>query len=150
MSIIRRQKGTKLPTKKDEVQDDGISQDVADEALASGSETEWETVKVGLGTEWKFESKDSPPLIGLYVGTQDVEIDPEKNEGRTSARAHQFTTAADGDMVFIWGSSEIDSAMEEIGLNEKVRVSYLGRDSFTSDDGPRQIKRYKVERAVTR
>lgn len=139
-------------TERDNQTDDAMPQDMADEAM-QGTEEEWETVKVGIGREWDFD-KDGKFLVGIYQGPQDIEIAPEKQQKnddgtmRTSAKAHIFATVPDGEQVFLWGSHELDGGMDEIGHSEKVRISFLGRESFTSDAGPRQVKRYKVEKAA--
>lgn len=133
--------------------DDAMTQEMADKAMAdAAANEEWETVSVGLGTEWDFEK--SGPLVGFYKGTQDVELSEEKQKQaaaqgnpRKTATAHQFTKGNDGEEVFVWGSHELDKAMEEIGVDEKVRITFLGIEQFKADDGPRQVKRYKVERS---
>lgn len=104
---------------------------------------EWETLRTGLGKEWTFESG---PLIGHWVGVETVPIDPPGPDGRDSADAYIFADS-NGEQVFLWASHELATAMTQAGTGDKLRISFLGRDTFTGDDGPRQIKRYKVERA---
>lgn len=128
--------------------DDAIDPAVADEAMA-GSE-EWEDVRVGLGRGWDF-SKDGE-LTALYVGPMEVELkEPQKQDDgtlRNSAKAHQFGLVdGSGEIVFLWGSYELDNALTEVGTNDKVKVMELPRESFTSDSGPRQVRRFRVQRA---
>lgn len=110
---------------------------------------EWEQVGSTLGNEWDFD-KDGP-LIGHYLGSEAVELknplNDEKGNVRTHATAFRFAHEPDGEIVFLWSSYEVEQAMKVIGPGDKVRVTALGRESFTGDDGPRQIKRYKIERA---
>jgi hypothetical protein len=110
------------------------------------SEEEWEDVNPGLGRAWDFDKYGD--LVGIYIGVQHVEIDPQKNEGRTEAKAHQVGLLDNSaEIVFVWGSHELDNAFTDIGGGDKVKVSFLGRDTFNSDNGPRQVKRYRVQRA---
>lgn len=125
--------------------DDAIPQEMADSAMSNQDE-EWEEVRAGIGRGWDF-SKDGKSLTGLYMGTQSVELpnDPD----RETANAHQFGLLdGSGEIVFLWESHELNGALEEVGLNEKIRVTFLGYEPFTSKDGPRQVKRYRVQRAV--
>lgn len=108
--------------------------------------TEWETVQIGLGREWDF-TRDGA-LVGNYLGSSVVET--QKVE---SGEATAYRFAVTGEEVFVWGSSEIVSAFSRmipgtddpiIAIGDKVRVEYLGRDSFTDANGPKQIKRYRI------
>jgi hypothetical protein len=130
-------------TEKDNQTDDAMPEEMAEQAMTETTE-EWEDVRVGLGREWDFD-KDGKFLVAVYQGPTEVDLpdDPERDK----ATAHQFLLLDEtGEIVFLWGSHELNSKMDEIGHSEKVRISFLGRDSFTSDTGPRQVKRYKVQR----
>lgn len=134
-------------------EDDAMPQDMADEALASTDE-EWEEVRVGLGRGWDLE-KDGP-LEGIYINIQDVDIPKEKQQTgpdgklREQAKAFQFAlTDGSSETVFVWESHELTAALDEIGIGEKVRITFLGRENFSSDGEPRQVKRYRVQRAKT-
>jgi len=105
---------------------------------------EWEDVSVGLGTEWDFEKRGI--LTGYYMGPKEIPL-PEKareKTGRETAMVHEFAEKETGEAVFIWDSYQLALAMTEPGVGDLVRVEFQGRDSFTGDDGPRQVKRYKV------
>lgn len=107
------------------------------------AEEEWESVQIGLGKEWDLE-KDGP-LIAIYVDSTEIALENDKD--RSSAKARIFAMPDTGEQVFLWDSYELAVALEQVGAGEKVRVTFLGRDSFSGDDGPRQVKRYKVERS---
>lgn len=106
---------------------------------------EWEDIKVGLGDEWNF---DSGPLVGSYLGTEEMELKaPDTESGIRVNQVHSFNPEGeDADrIVFVWGSAILDKAFEQIEVGARVRVTFLGIDSFKSDEGPRQIKRYRVQ-----
>lgn len=130
--------------------DDAIDPDVAAETMA-GTEDEWEDVRVGLGRGWDF-AKDGE-LMGLYLGPNEVQLKEPiiQDDGteRHTAVAHQFgLTDGSGEIVFVWTSYELDQALTEVGTNDKVKVMELPRESFTTSDGkPRQVRRYRVQRA---
>lgn len=120
----------------------------ADDVTDSPGGEEWEDVKVGLGKEWDFGSgvgEDSRPLVAFYIDTADVTL--ENDPDRDTARAQLFALADTGEQVFLWDSYELSTALEQVNTGDKVRITFLGRDSFTGQDGPRQVKRYKVQRA---
>lgn len=140
-------------TADEQANEDAIPEDVAAEATA-GTDEEWEDIKTGLGRSWDLEGKDGP-LQGLYLGINEVELTEDKwqknDDGtiRKTAKAHSFGLQdGSGEIVFVWGSYQLDEALTEVGINDKVKLSFLGRESFSSDSGPRQIKRYRVQKAV--
>lgn len=116
---------------------------------ASDESDEWETVQVGLGREWDFDRDGS--LIGNFLGTAVVETDKVESG---EATAYLFSAHGDGEDVFVWGSAEIVKAFARtipgtddplIATGDKVKISFLGRESFTGAKGPQQIKRYRVQ-----
>lgn len=115
------------------------------EPPAAESGEEWETLRTGLGREWKFEN--DAPLIGTWVGVETVPLTEPREDGATEATAYIFADN-NGEQIFLWTSSELETAMTQAGIGDKLRISSLGIESFTGKDGPRQIKRFKVERAV--
>lgn len=137
---------------KDQADKDAIPQDVADAANADNTSEEWEEIRVGIGREWDFD-KDGA-LTGIYRGPNDVDLPsyddskPESEKNRKSALAQSFGLTDTGEIVFVWGSYELNEALTEVGVDDKVMIDFLGRESFTSEDGPRQVKRYSVKRAV--
>lgn len=129
--------------------------EAATDAPAEAPQTtddEWEQISTGIGREWDFD-KDGP-LVANWVSVETVDLkppfqkDPDGND-RTKALAYVFADT-NGEQVFLWESHELSQALTQAGVGDKLRISFLGRESFTGDDGPRQVKRYKVERAVTR
>lgn len=135
---------------KDTADADAISEDMASEALATPTtDEEWEDIQVGLGRGWDFD-KDGD-LTGLYLGVNEVPIKEENRRGdddRETAKAHSFGLVdGSGEIVFVWGSYEMDLAMTEVGVDDKVRVHLIGVEQFSSDSGPRQVKRYRVQKA---
>ncbi len=119
---------------------------LADEAVAAAaleSGEEWEDVRVGLGREWEFDKLG--PLVGYFAGLERVALEGAERE---SAEALIFATVDAGEQVFLWNSHELSVAMKSVATGDKVRISFVGRDSFTGPDGPRQIKRYTVQKAV--
>lgn len=113
----------------------------------ASDEGEWETLKTGLGKEWTFPNNE--PLIGHWVGVETVPLSEPREDGATEATAYIFADM-NGEQVFLWTSSELETAMTQAGIGDKLRISSLGIESFTGKDGPRQIKRFKVERSVSR
>lgn len=136
--------------------DDAISEEVAQEAMSNSSTEEWEDVRTGLGRGWDLEGKDGP-LEGVYIDVQDVDIPKEKQQTgpdgkpRETAKAFQFSlTDGSSETVFLWESHELAAALDEVGIGEKVRITFLGRENFNDGEGkPRQVKRYRVQRAKT-
>lgn len=107
---------------------------------------EWEHIATGLGKEWKGD-EGAAPLVGYLVGAETVELKEPREDGSTQARAFIFADPETGEQLFVWSSHELDTALVNVNRGDKVRISFLGRDSFSGSDGPRQVKRYKVERA---
>lgn len=108
---------------------------------------EWDDIRVGLGEEWDFRDG---PLVGNFLGTTTQEIEDKQTREQRTVNVHQFAPVDNPDViVFLWGSSELDAAMASdlVRQGDKMRITFLGIDQFTSDDGPRQIKRYRVQAA---
>lgn len=106
---------------------------------------EWETIRTGLGTEWDFDRDGA--LIGNYLGVVPVDIDREGE--MVTTHAYQFAPEDNpDDIVFVWESAEITAAFRDptvTPLGARMRIVFLGRDQFTGDKGPQQIKRYRVQ-----
>jgi hypothetical protein len=105
---------------------------------------EWEDVKTGLGREHDF---DKGPLVAFFVGREEVDLREPREDGRTTADAFIFADEETGEQVFAWGSHELREALAQISEGDKVRIEYLGTESFTGAKGPQNVKRYKVQRA---
>lgn len=115
---------------------------------AAATEPKFKDIRIGLGEEWDFE-RDGP-LTGNYIGTAVQELDDKQNKGRKREQnVYQFAPTDNPDeVVFIWGSDQLDRAFasEDIQIGSLMRITYLGREQFTADDGtPRQVKRYRVQ-----
>ena len=104
---------------------------------------EWEDVKTGLGTEWDFDKRGT--LTAYFIGPREVQLPEKDASGRTVAMIYEFATVADGEQVFIWESYQLAQALTEPGSGDIVRISFLGEEPFKSKDGPRRVKKYKVQ-----
>lgn len=110
-------------------------------ATPQTDEEVWEDVSVGLGTEHNPEEKG--PLVGIYQRTDQVDVtDKQTNEVRPT-NAHIFDI--NGEQMFVWGSYNLDLAIQEISTGQKVRIEFKGRNNFTGDNGPQQVKNYRVQ-----
>lgn len=117
------------------------------EAVAP-EQDEWDEIRIGLGEEWDFDQDG--PLTGHFLGSTTQEIEDKRTGEMRVVNVHQFAPVGDPDaVVFLWGSSQLDAAMASdlVRQGDKMRITFLGIDQFTSDDGPRQIKRYRVQAA---
>ena len=112
---------------------------------AKVEDIEWEPLHSGLGREWDLESEGL--LIGVWLGRETVPLEPTENDPRTEACAYKFVVRDTGEEVFVWESYELSRALEGARGGDLLRITLLGRESFTGDSGPRTIKRYRVERA---
>lgn len=114
-------------------------------SLADALDEEWETISTGIGEEWDLETKG--PFVGNFIGTTTKELkDSDTESGVREQSVHQFAPkSAPDEVVFLWGSYELDAAMSKIQQGALVRVAFTGIGQFKSDQGPRQIKHYKVQ-----
>lgn len=129
---------------------DEMAKSPVDDTTAA-PEDEWERIALGLGEEWDFHNG---PLIGNYLGTTTVTAEnknPRPGEGSTrEVPVHQFAPVDDpSGIVFLWGSSELDNAFNSdlVRIGDKVRINYLGKSEFNGQNGPQNIKRYRVDLA---
>lgn len=116
---------------------------------ATQPEQAWETLRTGLGTEWDFSTG---PIEGIFVEMVTMPVRDWNSDDPTATRdANAFLFAIDGDEPthFVWGSAEIDKAMEQANPGDRIRISFLGVERFTGENGPQQIKRYRVQRAMS-
>lgn len=109
------------------------------------ADEEWEDVKTGLGREHDFEK--AATFTGFYVGIETVDLKEAREDGSKTATAFIFADVDTGEQVFAWGSHELREALGQCGAGDKVRITYLGRESFSGTKGPQQVKRFKVQRA---
>jgi hypothetical protein len=115
--------------------------------MTTTEEIQWEPLRPGLGREWDFDREG--PLVGYFVGSEAVPLEPTEKDPRTEAIALVFAERSTGEDVFLWESYELRKALEQAGPGDLLRITLLGRESFVGPDGPRTIKRYRVERAKT-
>jgi hypothetical protein len=116
-----------------------------DNVTAPPAETgadEWERVKVGLGEGWDWEKK--PELVGVYVGSEVVELKEPGLDGRSEATAFVFATD-DGEQVFLWQSYALSQALTEVGAGERLKIVYKGQKDIK--DGKQRINRFDVFRS---
>lgn len=114
----------------------------ADQATPTTTDDEgWETISTGLGKEVELAQGES--FVGRYV--EKVEVDLPEGSERPTATAHIFAAADTGEQRFMWAAHELDTAIVNVVRGQLCRITFEGRDSFTGTDGPRQVKRYKVE-----
>lgn len=111
-------------------------------------ESDWNDASVGFGNEWDFEHDGK--LTGFYLGEKGTEVDDNKEaSGKRYANVYQFAPREDEqDVVFIWGSANLNAAMADPGIKigSLVEVSYIGTRQFTDKKThePRIVKQYKV------
>ena len=128
-----------------------VAQDVA--VATDQPEYDWVTVDTGLGKEWDFER--NPTMVGVYTGAREQQTKDPQNPGtKRKSTAHLFTTA-EGEDVFLWESAALSQAFAPdseapVMIGDLVRITFTGRENFTGEKGPQQIKRYRVQRAVKR
>lgn len=120
------------------------------ETLADVTPTEeWEDIQVGLGEEWDVESDG--PITGLFMGMETLDVPDANNPGEiraTNAYRIEVQGSDETPNRFVWGSYNLDLAMQEIQVGDKVRISFVGRNSFKGKDGrPQTVKTYRVQRA---
>lgn len=123
----------------------------ADPEIPSPEDEGWEDVVIGLGEEWDFDKFGF--LVGRYIGTQSMDVPDRNNPGQMRTTAvHRFEADSNEDApVFVWGSYQLDEAFNpsdgspsQIRAGDSVRIDPLGTKSFSSEDGPRTLKQFRV------
>lgn len=105
----------------------------------------WEDVKVGMGREWDLEHDGT--LEGIFVGSGEKEVEDKQNGGTRMTAFYQFEVDNGEDKNrFIWGSYQIDEGMKQYNFGDTARITYLGKDEFTGNRGPQQVKNYRFQR----
>lgn len=114
--------------------------------LQDALDEQWDTISTGIGEEHPIEER---PLIGNYLGSTTKELkDDEAESGIREQAVHQFVPKdAPDEVVFLWGSYELDAAMSKVTQGTLCRVTFTGYGQFKSESGPRQIKHFKVQTA---
>lgn len=118
----------------------------ADTPTTDSAEEQWEDIKVGLGEEWDLEHEGT--ITGVFQGMETLDVEDRQNGGMRETNAYRIETeeGTKGPNRFIWGSYNLDLAMKEIQVGDTVRVSFVGRNTFTGDKGPQTVKTYRVQR----
>lgn len=79
-----------------------------------------DAVEANAQSNETWDSTSSTPIIGKYIGMK-------TNVGPNASNIYNIVNEADGEIWGVWGSAVIDSKFEEIPLNSRVRVEYLGK-----------------------
>lgn len=112
-------------------------------APAPADTGEWEEVKVGLGEAWDFEK--NPILMGVYLGSSVVQLnEPRSGDGATEATVYEFAKLDTGEIVFAWASHKLSQALENVGVDDRVKIEYLGKVDIKQ--GRQQLRQYRVWR----
>lgn len=110
---------------------------------------QWQDVEGYIGEEWDFERADT--LIGHFVGTTKRNLVGQDGRPREQS-VHMIAPTDNPDrLAFVWGSYQLDRALgaDEIQQGSLVRIQFMGRRTFSSDDGPRQVKEYRIQVATS-
>ena len=107
---------------------------------------EWEDIKVGLGEEWDVEVDG--PITGTFMGMETIDVPDSNNPGAMRAtNAYRIEVAEDEQPNrFVWGSYNLDLAMQAIEVGDQVRITFVGRNTFKGDKGPQTVKTFRVQR----
>lgn len=117
---------------------------------ADVSDIEWETLELGLGEQWDFDHDG--PLTGHFLGTTQRNIEDKETHEIRETNVHQFAPLdAPDDIVFVWGSAQLDAAFASdfVRQGDIVRVHFLGVDQYTDKETgkPRVVKRFRIQLA---
>ena len=81
-----------------------------------------------------WDSTSTTPIIGKFIGVK-------TDVGPNNSNIYNIVNEEDGQIWGVWGSAVIDSKFEEIPVNSRVRIEYLGKK-----DGKRgQFKDYSIK-----
>lgn len=104
---------------------------------------EWEEVRIGLGDEWDF---DNGPLVGDFIGSVERPVEDKRTGEMRDQLVHQFAPEGNPEeIVFLWGSYQLDTAFAKIDAGTRCRVQFAGTRQFSASDGPRVVKQYRVQ-----
>ncbi len=87
----------------------------------------------GSGNSWKPENAGDT-IIGTYIGKKE-------NVGLNNSNVYLTKEDNNEDATSVWGSSVLDNKFEEIPLNSRVKIEFLGRVKGKS---PQPYKDFKV------
>lgn len=79
-----------------------------------------DAVEANAQSNETWDSTSSTPIVGKYIGMK-------TNVGPNASNIYNIVNEADGEIWGVWGSAVIDSKFEEIPVNSRVRIEYLGK-----------------------
>lgn len=92
----------------------------------TGSNEGWETIVEPFADTFPFEN-EGDVLEGVYESSREVEQE-DLNNPNEKRMAKAYTIAdSKGDKFTVWGSFNVDQAMEKISTGSLVRFTYLGK-----------------------
>lgn len=101
----------------------------------------WETLVEPYAPTYKFETVGQF-LTGTFVGKRVVDLE-DKSTGETrEVNAYEIVADSDGTKYTVWGSHNIDAAMESVTEGQTVRITWHGKDSL---DGGRTVNKFTVQ-----
>ena len=79
-----------------------------------------DAVEANAQSNETWDSTSTTPMVGKYIGMK-------TNVGPNASNIYNIVNEADGEIWGVWGSAVIDSKFEEIPVNSRVRIEYLGK-----------------------
>ena len=80
--------------------------------------SEWK--EVNLGETWDYkEAKDGDSLEGVYAGKKE-------NVGENDSNIYRIENE-EGDAKNVWGSTVLDTRMQNVKIGEEVKIVYKGK-----------------------
>lgn len=110
--------------------------------VATGTESEWETVVEPFGESWDFTK--NPVLIGTYNSNKEIELDDTQNPGKKRmSKVYEVETVDTGEKVSVWGTFAIDQAFEQIEPGTIVRIEHKGK--IPIHNGAQTVNQFVVQ-----
>jgi hypothetical protein len=81
--------------------------------------------EVTQSATWDFE--ENPEVEGEYVGK-------ETGVGKNNSALYAIRQA-DGNVVKVWGSTVLDNKMANVGIDQQVKIEFLGNKPSPSRKG---------------
>ena len=101
----------------------------------------WEdAVEANAQSNETWDSTSTTPIVGKYIGMK-------TNVGPNASNIYNIVNEADGEIWGVWGSAVIDSKFEEIPVNSRVRIEYLGKKQGKRGEFKDYSVKYKVPEA---
>lgn len=89
-----------------------------------------------------WDSTSAAPIIGKFIGKK-------SNVGPNASNIYNLVNEEDGEIWGVWGSAVIDSKFEEIPLNSRVRIEYLGKKPGKRGEFKDYSVKYKAPEGAT-